>query len=75
MTRKTKDLLLWLTFILDVLFLLSTFLVKPAATTNIGITSGPNSPNIQDNKGPVTINPGEAPKNNDEQKNKPGDKK
>jgi hypothetical protein len=75
MTRKTKDLLLWLTFFLNVLIFLSTFFVKSAVPTNIGISSGPKSPIIQDNKAPVTINDNEAPKKNDEQKDKPGDKK
>jgi|HubBroStandDraft_6_1064221.scaffolds.fasta_scaffold135690_3 hypothetical protein len=69
MKQKSKDLLLWLTFLLNVLIFLSTFLVKPAAPTNIGVTSGNKSPVIQDNKAPVIINDTDTPKD------KPGDKK
>jgi hypothetical protein len=83
--KRPKDLLLWLTLIVMVLGLISAFYIpeiraflglkEADAPTNIGISSGPNSPIIQDNKGPVTTNPGEAPKNTDEQKDKQGDKK
>jgi len=83
--KLPKDFLLWLTLIVMVVGIISTFYIPEIrgllrlkdddAPTNIGISSGPNSPNIQGNKGPVTINPGEAPKNNDGQKDKQGDKK
>lgn len=82
--KLPKDFLLWLTLVVMVLGIILTFYIPEIrallglkatdAPTNIGITSGPNSPNIQDNKGPVTVNPGEPPKN-DEQKDKQGDKK
>ncbi|HXP69813.1 MAG TPA: hypothetical protein VOA88_11060 [Candidatus Dormibacteraeota bacterium] len=86
MARKlSKKKLGWIVgIIISVLAVLSPFFVPEIRSwlglknsdnpTNIGISSGPNSPNIQDNKGPVTVNPGEASKH-DEQKNKQGDKK